>query len=283
MTCPLCQRVYCDHSPFERSQTEREMMQDMNHDARTAVAKEWLRKLQRHHQGMYKHSLRVGELVRRVGAELGNPAPLNSLDLEHMGQLHDIGKLEIRVELLNRTSISPAEYEEIKRHTRVGYELLKEQHPYGACAAGKHHPTYAVPEYPAGMNELERKAVDEVMPLVTLCDFYDALMTRNNDAYRPVDKKNPYEVRAVLEKEFPAMAQEVHTLMTYFAGPDERQDQDRESEGGPSEEGGCALDHRGRRENMDWSIGDFAGDDDQYGEGHPQNSDRADFDLITLW
>ena len=30
MTCPICKRLYCDHSPQERGQTQDEMLEDMN-------------------------------------------------------------------------------------------------------------------------------------------------------------------------------------------------------------------------------------------------------------
>ena len=30
MTCPICGRLYCDHTPAQRGQTVEEMLEDMN-------------------------------------------------------------------------------------------------------------------------------------------------------------------------------------------------------------------------------------------------------------
>ena len=36
MTCPVCGRVYCDHTPEERGQTYEQMREDMRKDAERA-------------------------------------------------------------------------------------------------------------------------------------------------------------------------------------------------------------------------------------------------------
>ncbi len=40
MACPICGRMYCDHSPAERGQSFEEMMEDLRRDAERAKADE---------------------------------------------------------------------------------------------------------------------------------------------------------------------------------------------------------------------------------------------------
>ncbi len=161
-----------------------------------------------------------GEII-----SISSPLPLDfekHLQLvSRMGLFHDIGKIVVPNELLSSRSITSEEFSVIKTHTRAGYVLLKNICPYCACAAGKHHSAYAVKEYPEGIddeiftNELTKyigtslgvsstkEYVDTYIKKVSLCDFYDALMTRNNDAFSFVDKQDPKQVKSCLEKYFP--------------------------------------------------------------------------------
>ena len=77
----------------------------------------------------------------------------------------------------------------------------------------KHHPSYAVPEYPSTLRAKERRAIDQVMPYITLCDFHDALIHRNTDAYAAINKKDLGQVQQLLEKHFARQKDGIEILL----------------------------------------------------------------------
>ena len=70
-------------------------------------------------------SLNVALICRRIGKWLKvDAATLDTLTL--CGLLHDIGKLKIPDEILNKPDkYTDEEFDLVKRHTKFGYELLK--------------------------------------------------------------------------------------------------------------------------------------------------------------
>jgi response regulator RpfG family c-di-GMP phosphodiesterase len=152
------------------------------------------------------HCLRVGGLCGRI-AWLDGHDPVT---LYLMGALHDLGKLAVPRELLDKNGVTPDEYARIKRHTRAGYELLATSLPYAACAAGKHHPSYAVPEYPPAFGPDERAYAGRLVPIVTLADFHDAMMTRNNTKFTgDLDKTSAAALIGFLGKHFPGRDEDI--------------------------------------------------------------------------
>lgn len=71
------------------------------------------------------HSERVGSLSVALGLELG----LSARELEILkdaGALHDIGKIGVSKEVLNKAGpLTANEFEEVKRHVIYGYNILK--------------------------------------------------------------------------------------------------------------------------------------------------------------
>lgn len=167
--------------------------------------------LAQHHRPTCAHAMRVGTYAAFLERELG----LHSDVLAEMGAMHDIGKLVLDPALLDKKAITPEEYAAIKVHTRAGYVILEHILPFSACAAGKHHSGYAVQEYPEPLLHLPgcKDLVDTLVPLVTLCDFYDALLTRNTDAYAHIDKSNRTQVTNCLQEKFPQMKAEIDCLV----------------------------------------------------------------------
>lgn len=152
-----------------------------------------------HHKPTCEHSERVAEYSAKL-AYLDKS--LDESTAHDAGLIHDIGKLLIDKHLLDSSKINKKQYEEIKKHVRYGYDLLIYEDAGLACVAGKHHPEYAVKEWPDIYTLKERKWVSKYIEIVTFADFFDALMTRNNDAYR-VDKNNKKQVFEMLRKYFP--------------------------------------------------------------------------------
>lgn len=71
------------------------------------------------------HQIRVAMLARLIGAEMGLPG--DELDeLAMAALLHDIGKLRVPAEILNKPGrLSPAEMNLVQEHPLQGYETLK--------------------------------------------------------------------------------------------------------------------------------------------------------------
>jgi HD-GYP domain-containing protein (c-di-GMP phosphodiesterase class II) len=70
------------------------------------------------------HQRRVARLCYDIGRELALP-DWRLKGLQQAGVIHDIGKLYIPSELLSKPTLSATEFNLIKSHPRVGYEILK--------------------------------------------------------------------------------------------------------------------------------------------------------------
>jgi putative nucleotidyltransferase with HDIG domain len=99
------------------------------------------------------HSLRVSELAVALGRELD----LGGKVLEHLanaGHLHDLGKIGIRDEILNkRGPLSPEEWEIMRAHSNIGANMIAK---YGAFAdivpmVRHHHERWDGSGYPTGL------------------------------------------------------------------------------------------------------------------------------------
>lgn len=72
-----------------------------------------------------RHQQRVAELACAIGQEMGLPEEQIE-GVRIAGLIHDIGKLYIPAEFLNKsTRLSESEFASIKEHCRIGYEILK--------------------------------------------------------------------------------------------------------------------------------------------------------------
>jgi len=111
-------------------------------------------------------------------------------------QLHDVGKISIRDEILLKPSkLIAAEFEEMKKHTLYGVDIIKKIEDnttendflhYAEILAGSHHEKWDGTGYPAGLAGDKIPLLGRLMAIV---DVYDAL---TND--RPYKKAFPHEV-----------------------------------------------------------------------------------------
>lgn len=90
--------------------------------------------------------------------------------------LHDIGKVAIPQEILNKPgSLTNEEYNVIKTHTQLGYEILKKYTDISSASAMvalTHHERYDGKGYPFGK---KAKEIHEFSRVVNIADVYDAL------------------------------------------------------------------------------------------------------------
>lgn len=122
------------------------------------------------------HARMVDDLTRRVGRRLGlNPGELRTLSYGAL--LHDIGKIGVRSELLNRPgSLTTEEFEEVKEHAVIGARLL-ERIPYFADVQPLvrwTHERWDGDGYPDG---LRAEQIPLGARIICVCDALDAMIS----------------------------------------------------------------------------------------------------------
>ena len=84
----------------------------------------------------YEHSVRVGLLARRIAKFMH----LDEKALFYAGLLHDIGKIQTRLETLQKTeNWKPADSEEMEQHVLDGYRMLRGHFNFSAEVILWHH------------------------------------------------------------------------------------------------------------------------------------------------
>lgn len=123
---------------------------------------------------VYSHSLNVAMISRILGKWL----KWSSSDLDNLiiaGLLHDIGKITIPPEILNKEGkLTDEEFEQIRWHPRAGYELIKDLKIDSRIkkAALQHHERCDGSGYPMKATEL---MLDDFAMVVAIADVYDAM------------------------------------------------------------------------------------------------------------
>lgn len=138
----------------------------------------------------FEHSVNVCILSLITGIGLGfDQERLRDLGVGAM--LHDIGKLRIPQEILKKPSqLTVEEFEEIKKHTLYGYEILKNSGKVSvvsAFIAFGHHERFDGTGYPL---QLKSDNIHLCARIVAVADVYDALTS--DRVYRK--KLRPHEV-----------------------------------------------------------------------------------------
>lgn len=130
----------------------------------------------------YYHSAEVALLSMMVARSMG----LNNTFIEKIGigaLLHDIGKMKIEPELLNKKEpLTDAETAILRNHTQMGFDLLKDAHyisPISRQIVLLHHEKLNGTGYPFGMKNTE---IPVAVRVVTMCDIFNAITT--NRAYK---------------------------------------------------------------------------------------------------
>lgn len=131
----------------------------------------------------FKHSVDVCILSILIGYALGYDR-LKLKELAIGALLHDIGKIEISKDILNKPgSLSQDEMDEIRQHPEKGFAILRQQSDISLLAAYvalQHHERLDGSGYPRG---LSGKEIQEYARIVMVADVFDALTT--DRPYRP--------------------------------------------------------------------------------------------------
>ena len=127
------------------------------------------------------HSFRVAEYTAMLTKELGYDEETVE-KYYNCALLHDIGKIGIPEELLNKKGkLTDEEYAIIKSHTTLGYEALESIKimPELAIAARSHHERPDGKGYPDGLSGAE---IPRVAQIISVADAFDAMYS--NRPYR---------------------------------------------------------------------------------------------------
>jgi putative two-component system response regulator len=127
------------------------------------------------------HSRRVGEQAASVAEEMRLDADLVE-NVRLAGRLHDIGKIGIREDILNKPgTLTPEEYAHVQEHVRIGMAILAplRHMPVTLEFIHDHHEHFDGSGYPRGRAGVEISIGGRIL---AACDAFDAMTSRR--AYR---------------------------------------------------------------------------------------------------
>ena len=154
----------------------------------------WLDTVRGHHEGTFQHCLVVtGAAV--AYARAANIPERGQLTLIVAALLHDIGKAELPVEILDKPGkLTAAEFDIIKTHPRIAEAHLQRQNnvpPAIVDAVAHHHEYLDGSGYPDGLAGTQ---ISPMTRILTVCDIYGALLERR--AYK--EPKPPAQAVLIL-------------------------------------------------------------------------------------
>ncbi|TCT12261.1 putative nucleotidyltransferase with HDIG domain [Natranaerovirga pectinivora] len=133
--------------------------------------------IRRKDEYIYGHSVNVCALSVLVALKLGyNRKRVKDIAIGAL--LHDLGKVLIPNEIINKDVLSEKDKEEIKKHVIYGYEAVKDESwlsPVSKVVILTHHERVNGSGYPFGW---EGEKVHDASKIVAICDTFDALTTR---------------------------------------------------------------------------------------------------------
>ena len=127
------------------------------------------------------HSIRVAQYSLKIAKALGKDDE-ECYRVYYAALLHDVGKIGIQNSILNKKGkLEPDEYDVIKTHPFMGYQILASitEYPYLSLGAHYHHERYDGKGYP---DHLKGEDIPEIARIISVADAYDAMSS--NRSYR---------------------------------------------------------------------------------------------------
>lgn len=142
----------------------------------------------------FTHNINVATISLLIGQIMG----LSPKDLDELATgalLHDVGKLKIPLDIINKNGkLTDREFEQMKAHPKYGYDILgksKGLSERSRMVALQHHEKYQGGGYP---NRLKGNQISLFSRICAIADVYDALTT--DRPYRVA--MSPYEAMKIL-------------------------------------------------------------------------------------
>ncbi len=163
---------------FETSVAKKAVKQCVDSVIANQEAMLWLGLLKDVDEYTARHSLNVGLLSIILGRAEGlSPTELETVGL--CGMMHDMGKSKIPLEILNKEgAFSDEEFDIMKTHTTLGYEILSEKSDIIAEVANvahSHHERLNGRGYPRA---LPAEQISYFSRIVAIADAYDAITSK---------------------------------------------------------------------------------------------------------
>ncbi|MCX7883621.1 MAG: HD domain-containing protein [Caloramator sp.] len=133
-----------------------------------------------------KHSIRVSKLSEDIAIYM-NLSRRNIKMTKIAALLHDVGKIKIDINILNKPGkLREEEWIEIKKHPEYGYEILNSYYQTKEISQYIlfHHERFDGLGYPKGLKKYEIPLISRI---ITVADSYDAMISKR--AYKDSMKK----------------------------------------------------------------------------------------------
>lgn len=134
-----------------------------------------------------QHSNRVALYTKMIAQKAGYTDE-EAQTFYNIGKLHDVGKILVPEEILNKPGkLTDEEFAIMKKHASDGYDILKDVKavPDAALGAGYHHERLDGRGYPEGRTAEE---IPDVAQIIAVADTFDAMHST-----RPYRKQMPME------------------------------------------------------------------------------------------
>ncbi len=147
------------------------------------------------------HSERVAEYAKEIAKRMGK-SEKEQEEIYELGLLHDIGKIGIPEEIINKDGkLTDKEFDRIKQHTVIGWEILKtiNEIPWLSKGARWHHERYDGKGYPDG---LSKEDIPLEARIICLADSYDAMTSKRSYSSPRTQDEVRDEIRACSGTQF---------------------------------------------------------------------------------
>ncbi len=138
------------------------------------------------------HTIRIGDYSEMLAMKLGAPSDFRK-NIQLQAQLHDVGKIYVHHELLNKPGdLTCDEFDIIKRHTISGGRIIGRNSSFALAyqIALYHHERWDGSGYPYG---LKYEEIPFAARIVSIVDVFDALVTERS--YKePFNFDKTYEI-----------------------------------------------------------------------------------------
>ena len=128
----------------------------------------------------FKHSVDVATMAMVIAKRYGLDEK-SVRDVGIAGLLHDVGKIKIPNEILNKPSrLTDEEFQVMKQHARFGYEMLKEKNGFDQSilmGVLQHHEKLNGGGYPNGLKESD---IHLYAKIIAVADIFDSLVTKRS-------------------------------------------------------------------------------------------------------
>ncbi|MBQ8800393.1 MAG: HD-GYP domain-containing protein [Lachnospiraceae bacterium] len=125
------------------------------------------------------HSTRVAKYAREIAKRMGKDEKTQN-SIYFMGLLHDIGKIGIKDDIINKPGLlTDEEFSSIRRHSTIGYDILRDMSEISNIEKGArwHHERYDGTGYPDGLKGDE---IPEYARIICVADAYDAMTSKRS-------------------------------------------------------------------------------------------------------